>query len=143
MGAKVNINIAKFKEELKATADVLGKATRPAAQAGAQIVYARAKQLVPVSKSAHYFYGSNAVYGPYKPGTLRDAIYQAFAEKQSFTDASAYRVSWNKDKAPYGHMVEFGTSKAPAHSFIGAALAETRSAVRNAIKERYIAEINK
>lgn len=146
MGAKVTINIAKFKEELRATTEMLGQATRPAAQAGAQIIYDRAKQIVAtelVSDKPHYFYGKNAIYGPYQPGTLRDSIYQAFADKESFTDTTTYRVSWNKDKAPYGHMVEFGTRTAEPHSFIGRAIAETRSAVREAIKQRYIEEIKK
>ncbi len=142
MGMKIKMDIAKFKEELKATADVLNKATRPAAQAGAQIIYDRAKQLVPVSKAAHMFHGTHAVYGPYKPGTLRDSIYQAFSKDNSFKDVSTYHVSWNADKAPYGAMVEFGTSSAPAKSFIGAAVKETRKAVRDAMKQRYIKEVS-
>ena len=142
MGMKIKMDVAKFKEALKATADVLNKATRPAAQAGAQIIYDRAKQLAPVSKAAHMFHGTHAVYGPYKPGTLRDSIYQAFSKDNSFTDVSTYHVSWNADKAPYGAMVEFGTSSAPAKSFIGAAVKETRKAVRDAMKQRYIKEVS-
>lgn len=140
---KVTVNLDKFKDELKATADMLGKATRPAAQAGAQIIYDRAKSIAPVSDAAHYFHGTHAVYGPYKPGTLRDSIYQAFIKEEDYADYSAYRVSWNKDKAPYGFMVEFGTQHSAPHSFIGRALAETRSAVREAIKDRFIEEISK
>lgn len=138
---KIKMNLAKFKEELRSTAEMLNKATRPAAQAGAQIIYDRAKQLVPVSQAAHMFHGTHAVYGPYKPGNLRDAIYQAFSQDNSYKDVSVYHISWNKDKAPYGFMVELGTSKAPAKSFIGAAVMETRSAVREAMKQRYIKEV--
>jgi HK97 gp10 family phage protein len=29
-----------------------------------------------------------------------------------------YRVSWNKKKAPHGHLIEFGTSRTPAYPFI-------------------------
>ena len=43
MGMKIKMDVAKFKEHLRATADELGRATRPAAQAGAQVVYDRAK----------------------------------------------------------------------------------------------------
>lgn len=143
MGIKITMNVAKFKEELKATADMLNKATRPSAQAGAQIIYDRAKQLVPVSSHAHMFHGTHAVYGPYSPGTLRDAIYQAFSKDNSFKDVSTYHVSWNADKAPYGGMVEFGTSSAPAKSFIRAAIKETRTQVRSAMKQRYIEEVSK
>ena len=142
MSARIKVDIGAFKQQLRATADVLNQATRPAAQAGAQIIYDRAKLLVPVSTTAHKFYGTHAVYGPYNPGTLRNAIYQVFSKDNSFSDVSTYHVSWNADKAPYGGMVEFGTSKAPAHSFIGRAVAETRKQVRETMKQRYIDEVN-
>lgn len=141
MGMNIKMDLAKFKQDLQATAEQLNKATRPAAQAGAQIIYDRARKLAPVSAESHMFYGSHAVYGPYKPGTLRDSIYQAFSKDNSFKDVSTYHVSWNADKAPYGAMVEFGTSKAPAKSFIRRALTETRSQVRDAMKKRYIQEV--
>lgn len=141
MGMKCTVNIAKFKAELRATADRMNKATRPAAQAGAQIVYERARQLAPVSKRPHMFTIEGRTYGPFAPGNLRDAIYQVFSKDNSFTDFSTYHVSFNKDKAPYGYAVERGTSKAPAKSFIGRAMIETRSAVRKAMKERFIQEI--
>lgn len=156
MGMKVRINVAKFKEELRSTADELNRATRPAAQAGAQIIYERAKLLASalVSEKEHYFYGMAAkrlpkgkkraaAYGPYRPGTLRDSIYQAFSQDNSHRDVSVYHISWNATKAPYGAMVELGTSRAAAHSFIGAAVAETRSAVREAMRQRYIQEVSK
>lgn len=141
MSGRVRMNIAQFKADIQATVDKLNQATRPAAQAGAQVIYDRALQLVPVSEKAHKFYGQNAVYGPYSPGTLRDAIYQAFSRDNSFKDFSTYHISWNADKAPYGGMVEFGTSQAPANSFIGRAIAETRSQVKQAMKQRYIQEV--
>ena len=140
--AKIRVSLPQFKEQLRALADDLNRATRPAAQAGAQVIYDRARQLVPVSEAAHMFYGQNAVYGPYRPGNLRAAIYQAFSKDNSARDVSVYHISWNADKAPYGGMVEFGTSQAPAHSFIGAAIAETRSTVRQVMKQRYIQELS-
>lgn len=143
MSMKISMNLAKFKEELRATADQLNRATRPAAQEGAQLIYDRAKQLVPVSQKPHMFHGTNAVYGPYAPGNLRNAIYQVFSKDNSFKDVSTYHISWNADKAPYGAMVEFGTSAAPANSFIGAAVIQTRASVRQAIKRRYIEEVSK
>ena len=141
MSAKITVNVSGFRDQMRAAAEVLNEATRPAAQAGAQVVYERARSLVPVSSQVHKFHGTHAIYGPYQPGTLRDAIYQVFSKDKSFSDKSTYHVSWNKDKAPYGHMVEFGTSKAPAHSFIGRAAAETRSKVRDAMRQRYIDEV--
>jgi HK97 gp10 family phage protein len=143
MGMAVRMNVAAFKEQLRATVDELHKATRPAAQAGAQIIYERAKLLAPVSDAPHMFHGTHKIYGPYAPGTLRDSIYQVYSKDNSFKDVSTYHISWNKDDAPYGFMVELGTSRAPAHSFIGRAVVETRAQVREAIKTRYIAEVNK
>lgn len=141
MGMKISLNVSAFKAELKAKAEAINQATRPAAQAGAQVIYDRARSLVPVSQAAHMFYGTHQVYGPYNPGTLRDAIYQVFSKDNSYRDVSTYHVSWNAEKAPYGGMVEFGTSRAPAHSFIGAAVVETRAQVREAMKARFIEEV--
>ena len=140
---RIAVGLQSFKEQLRAEADKLNRATRPAAQAGAQVIYDRARQLVPVSDATHMFHGTNAVYGPYSPGNLRAAIYQVFSKDNSYRDSSTYHVSWNADKAPYGAMVEFGTSHSPAHSFIGAAIRETRPAVRLAMKNRYIEEVSK
>lgn len=141
MGMRINMNVAQFKEQLQATTNELQKATRPAAQAGAQIIYDAARLNAPVSKKQHKFYGTHKVYGPYEPGNLRDSIYQVFSKDNSYKDVSAYHISWNADKAPYGAMVEFGTSKSPARSFIGKAVTETRTQVRLAIKERYLQEV--
>lgn len=143
MGLKVSINMRQFKQEMAAELSMLQKATRPAAQAGAQIVYERARQLAPVSDAAHMFQIEGRVYGPFKPGTLRDSIYQAFSKDNSYKDVSVYHVSWNATKAPYGAMVEVGTSRAPAKSFIARAVAEARAQVREAIKQRYIEEVTK
>ena len=142
MGMTVRMDIGRFKDQLRAEVDKLHAATRPAAQAGAQIIYDAARLNAPVSKKPHKFYGTHKVYGPYSPGNLRDSIYQVFSKTNSYKDVSTYHISWNADKAPYGAMVEFGTSKAPAHSFIGKAVTETRTQVRQAIKERYLQEVS-
>ena len=145
MSMKINMNVAKFKEELRATAAELGRATRPAAQAGAQIIYDRAKSIASTIKSErpHKFYGTHGVYGPFAPGTLARSIYQAFSKDNSYSDVSTYHISWNADEAPYGGMVEFGTSHSPAQSFIGRAVKETRSSVRETIKQRFIDEASR
>lgn len=156
MSMKINMNVAKFKEELRATADVLHAASRPAAQAGAQIIYDAAKRNASTLRSdrEHWFYGTSAkkaakgskrakAYGPFVPGTLYNSIYQAFSKDNSFKDVSTYHISWNAEKAPYGGMVEFGTLKAAAHSFIGKAVTETRSAVREVMSKRYTEEVER
>lgn len=156
MGMAIRMNVAQFKEQLRATVDDLHAATRPAAQAGAQIIYDAAKVNASTLRSdrEHYFYGTAtktlppgkkkaAAYGPFQPGSLYNSIYQVFAKSKSFKDVSTYHISFNREKAPYGFMVELGTSHSAAHPFISKAVVETRSKVREAIKARYIAEVNK
>ena len=141
MGMTVRMDIGRFKEQLRAEVDKLHAATRPAAQAGVQIIYDRARINAPVSDKPHYFHIRGKKYGPYAPGNLRDSVYQVFSKDKSFKDVSTYQVSWNKDKAPYGYVAEFGNSKEPSKSFIARSVAETRAEVREAIKTRYIAEV--
>ena len=143
MGMAVRMNVAAFKEGLRAELDKLHAATRPAAQAGAQIIYERARLEAPVSADSHYFYIRGKKYGPYAPGTLRDSIYQVFSKDNSYKDVSTYHISFNKSEAPYGFIVHNGTSRTAAHPFISKAVVETRSAVRQAIKARYLEEVNK
>lgn len=141
MGMAIRMNTTKFKEQLRAEVDKLHAATRPAAQAGAQIIYERARVNAPVSNDSHFFYIRGKKYGPYAPGTLRDAIYQVFSKDNSYKDRSTYHISFNKDKAPYGFIVHNGTSKTAAHPFISKSVIETRAEVRDAIKARYIQEV--
>lgn len=143
MGMTVRMDIGRFKEQLRAEVDKLHAATRPAAQAGVQIIYDRARINAPVSDKPHYFHIRGKKYGPYAPGNLRDSVYQVFSKDKSFKDVSTYQVSWNKDKAPYGYVAEFGNSKEPSKSFIARSVVETRAQVREAIKTRYIAEVKK
>ena len=95
---------------------------RPAAQAGAEIFYIEAKLRVPVSDGAHFFYGrgsrKSGVRYFFKSGNLRDSIYQYYNKKASLPGKAVYSISWNHRKAPYGAMVEYGTSRAPAHPFL-------------------------
>lgn len=93
------------------------------AQAGAQVFYMEAKLTAPIGETEHYFYGtqfkvSGKKYGPFYPGNLRDAIYQAQRESRSGGGHATYVVSWNKTKAPYGHMVEYGTARAAGTGFM-------------------------
>ena len=143
MGMAVRMNVTAFKEQLRAEVDKLHAATRPAAQAGAQIIYERARLEAPVSADSHYFYIRGKKYGPYAPGNLRDSIYQVFSKDNSYKDVSTYHISFNKTEAPYGFIVHNGTSRTAAHPFISKAVVETRSQVRQAIKARYLEDVNK
>ena len=143
MGMGVRMNVAAFKEQLRAEVDKLHAATRPAAQAGAEIIYQRARLEAPVSADSHYFYIRGKKYGPYAPGNLRDSIYQVYSKDNSYKDVSTYHISFNKSEAPYGFIVHNGTSRTAAHPFIAKAVVETRTQVRAAIKARYLEEVNK
>lgn len=135
-------------DKLGAQAD---EAVRPAAQAGAQVLYEEARRLCPVSAEAHYFYGSAAKKAPpgqkkqlaylFYPGNLRDAIYQVFSKDNSRAGKAEYHISWNHTKAPYGYMVERGTSKAPAHAFMRPAYDAKQGEALQAAKTRFIGEM--
>ena len=143
MGMAVRMNVAAFKEQLRAKVDKLHAATRPAAQAGSEVIYQRARLEAPVSADSHYFYIRGKKYGPYAPGNLRNSIYQVYSRDNSFKDIATYHISFNKSEAPYGFIVHNGTSRTAAHPFIAKAVVETRTQVRAAIKARYLEEVNK
>lgn len=118
MGLNISVDTRGVDDLLDELGDAADEAVRPAAQKGAQVLYDFVKRNVPVSKKAHMFHGTHAVYGPYSPGTLRDSIYQVYSKDNSTDSRATYDVSFNFKKAPYGFMVEYGTSKAPAKPFI-------------------------
>lgn len=128
-------------------------AARPAAQAGAQVLYDQVKVNVA---------GIGKV-----TGNLDHSIYQVFSKENSSPVMATYHVSWNATKAPHGHLVEYGhiqthkvyigsdgnwyTSKTPleqprlvgARPFLRPAFdAKGRAAVQ-AARDRYIAEVSK
>lgn len=74
-------------------ADVLA-AARPAAQAGAQVLYDDVRRNVSRIKR--------------KTGKLAASIYQAYSADHSGRGRATYHISWNAKKAPHGHLVEFG-----------------------------------
>lgn len=106
--ARLNARIDRIKASAKG-------AVRPAAQAGIQVYYDEVKARAPVGQSVHHTKGKKQTF---QPGNLRDSIYQAYADKESNDKRAAYRVSYNKKKAFYGHFVENGTSKMAAQPFI-------------------------
>ena len=110
---------------LNAALDKIGSAAaevRPVAQAGAQVLYDEVLRRVPVSSKGHWFHGrdfrrTGKKYW-FEPGSLRSSIYQAFSKDNSGAGRATYHISWNRLKAPYARMVEFGTPRAPAHPFV-------------------------
>lgn len=63
-------------------------------------------------------------------GTLYNAIYQVHADQLSNDDKQTYRISWNKRKAPHGHLIEWGTSRAPAYPFVRPAFDHIGAAIK-------------
>lgn len=118
----VYVDNTRLEAALDHLADKVDKAARPAAQAGAEHMYFEARLRAPESKHAHWFHGTNDKYF-FRSGTLRDALYQVYSKDNSGYAKATYHVAWNHKKAPYGFMVEFGTSRAPAHPFLRPAYA--------------------
>lgn len=69
-------------------------AVRPAAQAGAEVLYQAVKKNI--GKIGRV------------TGNLASSIYQAYSRDNSNKLRAQYHVSWNRRKAPHGHLVEFG-----------------------------------
>lgn len=70
------------------------EAARPAAQAGAQVLYDAVR--VNVASLKRW------------TGNLQRSIYQAYSQDNSRPGYATYHVSWNHKKAPHGHLVEWG-----------------------------------
>lgn len=126
------------------------EAVRPAAQAGAQVFYEEARTRCPVSAEAHVFYGRDSlktgVVYEFQPGNLKDSIYQAFSKDNSSVYGDGYRratyhIAWNHLQAPYGFMVEFGTSRASAHAFLRPAYDTRAKDALDATRNRYAEEM--
>jgi HK97 gp10 family phage protein len=92
----------RFPEIIAALPEVLDAAVK----AGAELVEQAAKERVPV-----------------RTGDLRDAIH---TERVRHAE---YAVVGGDGKAFYGHLVEFGTTRAPAHPFLVPGLEERREMV--------------
>lgn len=72
----------------------LDRAVRPAAQAGAQVLYEAVKlNVARVGKIT---------------GNLATSIFQAYSDHSSSPGVAVYAISWNSKKAPHGRLVEFG-----------------------------------
>lgn len=141
MSINVEFDTRGLEDLLKELGDAADEALRPAAQAGAQILYDVARRNAPVSDAPHMFHGTHGIYGPYRPGNLRDAIYQVYSRDNSGPHRAQYQVSFNFDKVPYGFMVEYGTSKAAARPFMRPAKA-LYPAAADAMENEVLRRIN-
>ena len=92
---RITVDLAGLRGQLQADAQACGEAARPAAQAGAQVLYDEVRRNVAGIKR--------------HTGNLAASIYQAYSADNSMAGGRAtYHVSWNARKAPHGHLVEFG-----------------------------------
>lgn len=66
-----------------------------------------------------------------KTGLLQSSIYRVFSPEKSGDASKLYRISWNKKKAPHGHLIEFGTSRAPAYPFVRPAFDHMDAAIES------------
>lgn len=136
----VDFDFSKLSAKLDSITKAAEKAVRPAAQAGAQVFYDAVRERVPVSAKPHSTKGKRQTYNP---GTLRAAVYQAYAQKDSGEGKASYRISWNKTHAFYGRFVEFGTSKMAAQPFLRPAYDAARRQALQAAQARMAAEVKK
>lgn len=138
----IRIDTAAFSAALEKRKQALLEAVRPAAQAGAEFVYQEARTRCPVSAEAHIFHGSSyrktGTRYLFYPGDLRKAIYQVYSKDKSGPATAVYHVSWNSKKAPYGYMVEYGTSRAAAHPFMRPAIIAAEPRALEAMRVEFI-----
>lgn len=115
-------------------------AARKAAQAGAQVYHDEVRARVPVSAKPHSTKGKKQTF---TPGTLRRAVYQAFAEDESSPGRATYRISWNKKHAFYGRFVEFGTARMAAKPFLRPAFDAAQPRAVSAVNAVLAAEMKR
>ena len=72
-----------------------------------------------------------------QPGLLKGSIYQVYSKSNSGADHATYHISWNHHIAPHGHLVENGTSRAPAHPFIRPAFTARSKDALEASNQKY------
>lgn len=100
----IRVNLASLNDYLQELGDRADSASRPAAQAAAQVLYDEVKKNV-------------GALGQ-KSGNLNRSIYQVYSQDNSGPGFATYQVSWNHRKAPHGHLLEFGHIQRYA-SYIG------------------------
>lgn len=118
MGLSATVNLDWHGEDIT---DAMVDAVAAKALDAAEIVAAKARQLAPVDS-----------------GALRDSIRAA---RSKFADGGAVVLAGSQE-AFYPHMIEYGTSHAPAKPFLRPALEASASQIKDLI-ESAIAEVAK
>lgn len=127
------VGLAAMDRKLVAICDAVSPQARERSLlAGAEIVQAEAKRLVPVLT-----------------GNLQDSIIISFNGGLNSSAVSQRRffstvyIGPSRREGFYGHMVEFGTSHSAAHPFMRPALDNSREEVRRAMGHSLWADIKK
>jgi len=110
----MDFDASAFDADLEAITVAAEECMRPAAQAGIQVFYDEVLLRVPVNEKTRTLKSGRVI----PPGALKRSIYQVYSEDNSDKARATYHCSWNARKAPHGHLVENGTSRAAAHPFI-------------------------
>lgn len=74
-----------------------------------------------------------------KSRTLHDAVYRAYSPEKSPEGVKTYHISVNKAKAKHWWIVEFGSSRTPAHPYLRPAASKMREAIaagKDAMRKR-------
>lgn len=93
-GLSISMDVTGFDAAVDALEEDVLAAIRPAAQAGAEVLYSAVLRNV-------------SRLGPVT-GNLERSIYQAYVDRESGPGHAKYDISWNHRKAPHGHLLENG-----------------------------------
>ena len=137
----VDFDFSKLTAKLDRIVKIVTQGARPAAQAGAQVFYDEVKLRASMTASEEGKYSAPGAAPFVQSGKLRDAIYQAFVEKESGFFKASYRISWNKKLAFYGGFVENGTSKMAARPFLRPSYDAKRTEAIKAVNDKLRDEV--
>jgi len=83
---------------------------------------------------------------PVRTGLLRSAIFASQGKPEKWPKGPSVIVGVNAKKAPHGHLIEFGTARAPAHPFLRPAVRAVRpmtARIMAEIVQRKIAKVER
>lgn len=115
--------------------DVKNKVLLSGVAAAARVVYEEVK----LNASGYRATGQPGSPPGRVTGALSSAIYRAYSPESSTDERKVYKVSVNKTKARHWWLVEYGTSRAPAHPYLRPATARLPDAIaagKDAMRKR-------
>lgn len=113
-------NLTTFEDKVKDSIIFTGVA------AGARLLYEEVKLNTSGARATGEPGGPPGV----KTGNLNAAVYRAYSPEKSPDGVKTYRISVNKAKAPHWWLVEFGSSRTPAHPYLRPAAARIPDAIK-------------